>query len=230
MWESDGQEIEKTAKSFEKKGQRFIETVISGLAEDRDGEMMSQEAVDDMIKQLKSGTIPFFGDHGRDPMTGMRGVYSWKSMMGVWVDGTQEGKNLKATLRLNNAHPDADLFWAYHKEGMPIGMSIGAKSVEAPEIVEIEEGTEPDFEKVKVTAMEAKRKQLGMSVSEFYAAPRDPPSKSALPIFDAAHVRNAMARFNQTHFLSSAEKAKARRKILAAARKFKIDTSRFEEK
>jgi len=139
MWESEGSEIEKTAKSFEKKGQRFIETVISGLAEDRDGEMMSQEAIDDMIKQLKSGTIGFFGDHGRDSVTGMRGVYSWKGMMGVWVDGTQEGKHLKATLRLNNAHPDSDLFWAYHKEGMPIGLSIGAKAVEAPEIIEVDE-------------------------------------------------------------------------------------------
>jgi len=140
MWESEGSEgVEKTAKSFEKKGQRFIETVISGLVEDRDGEMFSQEAIDDMIKQLKSKTIPFFGDHGRDSVTGRMGVYSWKDMMGVWEDGTQEGKHLKAVLRLNNAHPDAELFWAFHKEGMPIGMSIGANAAEPPEIIEVEE-------------------------------------------------------------------------------------------
>ena len=87
-----------------------------------------------------------------------------------------------------------------------------------------------DYEtEAKVTAMEAKRKQLGMSVSQFYAAPRDPPSSSALPIFDAAHTRNAMARFNQTHFKSSSEKATAKAKILRAARKFGIDVSNFGE-
>ncbi|MHA1690095.1 MAG: hypothetical protein ACTSU7_00525 [Candidatus Heimdallarchaeaceae archaeon] len=79
----------------------------------------------------------------------------------------------------------------------------------------------------KVTAMEQKRKQLGMSVSQFYAAPRDPPSASALPIFDPAHVRNAMARFNQTHFKSPAEKARARRAILRAAKKFGIKVDQF---
>jgi len=46
------------------------------------------------------------------------------------------------------------------------------------------------IEKAKVTAMEEKRKQLGMSESEFYAFPR----LKKLPIFDEAHVRNAMAR------------------------------------
>jgi hypothetical protein len=48
-----------------------------------------------------------------------------------------------------------------------------------------------------------------------------------LPIHDAAHVRAAMARFNQTHFESADAKAKARAKILAAAEKFGIDASGF---
>ena len=43
-----------------------------------------------------------------------------------------------------------------------------------------------------------------------------------LPIHDETHVRNALARFNQTHFESSSAKATARRKIRAAARKFGI--------
>lgn len=85
------------------------------------------------------------------------------------------------------------------------------------------------IKKERVTALEEERKRRGMSVEEFYAAPRDPPSASALPIFDAAHVRNAMARFNQTHFLSEEEKERARRKIIAAARKFGIDIREFEK-
>ena len=44
-----------------------------------------------------------------------------------------------------------------------------------------------------------------------------------LPIHDAAHVRNAIARFNQTEFESIAAKERARRRILGAAKRYKID-------
>ena len=46
-----------------------------------------------------------------------------------------------------------------------------------------------------------------------------------LPINDEEHVRNAMARFNQTAFESSTAKERARRKIRAAARKHGIEVS-----
>jgi hypothetical protein len=46
-----------------------------------------------------------------------------------------------------------------------------------------------------------------------------------LPIHDEAHVRNAIARFNQTHFESKTAKEGARKKILAAARTFGIEVS-----
>jgi hypothetical protein len=44
-----------------------------------------------------------------------------------------------------------------------------------------------------------------------------------LPIHDASHVRNAMARFNQTEFESETAKEGARKKILAAAERHGID-------
>jgi uncharacterized membrane protein len=44
-----------------------------------------------------------------------------------------------------------------------------------------------------------------------------------LPIHDESHVRNAIARFNQTDFESKTAKDRARRKILAAARRHGID-------
>ena len=44
-----------------------------------------------------------------------------------------------------------------------------------------------------------------------------------LPIHDATHVRNAVARFNQTEFESMAAKERARRKILAAAKRHDIE-------
>ena len=46
-----------------------------------------------------------------------------------------------------------------------------------------------------------------------------------LPIHDAAHVRNAIARWNQTHFESAAAKEEARKKILRAAKKLDIEVS-----
>lgn len=85
---------------------------------------------------------------------------------------------------------------------------------------------EVGIENKKITGFETVRKRMGLSVSQFYAAPRDPPSSSKLPIFDAAHVRNALARFNQTQFASSGEKSKAGGKIRAAAKKFGIKISK----
>ena len=46
-----------------------------------------------------------------------------------------------------------------------------------------------------------------------------------LPINDEAHVRNAIARFDQTEFDDPDAKASAARKILAAAKKHGIDVS-----
>jgi hypothetical protein len=44
-----------------------------------------------------------------------------------------------------------------------------------------------------------------------------------LPINDASHVRNAIARFNQTEFESKAAKERARKKILAEAKRHGIE-------
>jgi len=44
-----------------------------------------------------------------------------------------------------------------------------------------------------------------------------------LPINDASHVRNAIARFNQTEFESKAARERARKRILAAADRFDIE-------
>jgi hypothetical protein len=46
-----------------------------------------------------------------------------------------------------------------------------------------------------------------------------------LPINDESHIRNAMARWNQTEFDSAADKEKARKKIVAAAKKHGIEVS-----
>jgi hypothetical protein len=53
----------------------------------------------------------------------------------------------------------------------------------------------------------------------------DSDGNEKLPIHDESHVRNAIARFNQTDFESKAAKERARKKILDAAGKFDIDVS-----
>ena len=47
-----------------------------------------------------------------------------------------------------------------------------------------------------------------------------------LPINDDSHVRNAMARFNQTDFESGAKKEAARKKIVKAAKRRGIGVSK----
>jgi len=51
----------------------------------------------------------------------------------------------------------------------------------------------------------------------------DSDGEGHLPIPDESHVRNAIARFNQTEFESKAAKERARRKILGAAKKYDIE-------
>ena len=71
----------------------------------------------------------------------------------------------------------------------------------------------------KLTA--AKKKRLPASQ---YACPID----RKLPINDAAHVRNAMARFDQV-ITTECHPAEAKKRILAAANKFGIDVEEFQK-
>lgn len=57
-----------------------------------------------------------------------------------------------------------------------------------------------------------------------YACPID----KKLPINDAAHVRNAMARFDQV-ITSECHPAEARKRILAAAKKYGVDVKGFDK-
>ena len=47
-----------------------------------------------------------------------------------------------------------------------------------------------------------------------------------LPINDESHIRNAMARWNQTDFQSKTAKEKARQKIVGAARRHGIEVDK----
>ena len=56
----------------------------------------------------------------------------------------------------------------------------------------------------------------------------DKEGEGHLPINDAPHVRNAMARFNQTEFESGTKKETARRKIVKAAKRRGIKVAKSD--
>ena len=53
----------------------------------------------------------------------------------------------------------------------------------------------------------------------------DKQGEEHLPINDESHIRNAIARWNQTEFESASAKEGARRKIVSAARRHGIEVS-----
>lgn len=72
---------------------------------------------------------------------------------------------------------------------------------------------------------ELKAKQR-KSMNEDLFAYIDKDGERHLPLNDETHIRNAVARWNQTKFESPAKKEGARRKIVSAAKKHKIDLSK----
>jgi hypothetical protein len=53
----------------------------------------------------------------------------------------------------------------------------------------------------------------------------DSKGEEHLPINDESHIRNAMARWNQTEFQSATAKEEARRKIVSAAKRHGIEVA-----
>jgi uncharacterized protein DUF6582 len=72
---------------------------------------------------------------------------------------------------------------------------------------------------------EKQRKAMPKSVFAYV----DARGEGHLPLNDESHVRNAMARWNQTEFSSASAKETARRMIRAAARKHGIEVSKDDK-
>jgi len=80
-----------------------------------------------------------------------------------------------------------------------------------------------------IAKKDAKTKRVAgkdLHASDFaYAGDENDTSTWKLPIHDASHCRNALARFNQTEGIPEGEKAKVKAKIVAAAKKHGIEVS-----
>ena len=68
------------------------------------------------------------------------------------------------------------------------------------------------------------KKREGLRSSQF--AYVDKEGGEHLPINDESHIRNAMARWNQTEFDSAAAKERARKKIVSAAKRHGIEVEK----
>lgn len=115
------------ARAWKENDEMYIEVPVSGVMEDREGDSVSRKCGDSMIKQYKSGTIPLFGDHGLDDNG--RQTYSWKNIMGKYVDGkwAENNVDILAKVKLNKHNPDAVKLFDYVEEKMPVGFSIGGR-------------------------------------------------------------------------------------------------------
>ena len=99
---------------------------------------------------------------------------------------------------------------------------VDQTEAETKEIPAASKAVEDEAEKVeKATLSTSQRNNLDDSDFAYI----DSKGGRHLPINDAAHVRNALARFNQTQFESQAAKDKALAAINAAAKKFGVNTS-----
>jgi hypothetical protein len=94
---------------------------------------------------------------------------------------------------------------------------VGDEEVEAADEEEEEEEDEEGVEKAKLTHKQ--RKKLPKRMFAWV----DEEGKGHFPIHDAAHVRNALARFNQGHFPDKATKRRALMKILRRARELGVE-------
>jgi alpha-D-ribose 1-methylphosphonate 5-triphosphate diphosphatase PhnM len=85
----------------------------------------------------------------------------------------------------------------------------------------------------------SEKKEKGVSMAELATEDRekldkrkfayvDKEGEGHLPINDESHVRNAMARFNQTRFESGTKKETARKKIVKAAKRRGIKVAKSD--
>jgi len=245
---SEGFEVKKIGDDF------FVSGYLSTPHLDKVNDIVTWKALESMASQIAGSELPFMiGLEHEHVLEDARNI-----PIAQIVDSKMDNNGLWINTKVNKYHPGFDAIKgslengflnAFSIEFSPItwryedldGQSIrviddlefgGAAYTGKPANphctftdVLIKSLMNEDVKKV-VTAREKLRKKKKEGTGEFYAFPR----LKKLPIFDAAHVRNAVARFNQTQGMTAEEKATARRKILRAAKKFGIDISKFGEK
>lgn len=155
----------------------------------------------------------------KDAITKVReGVYRGMSVKGAlvgkkWRDGDYYRYTVKPTE-----------FSLVDKPANPSATITVIKADGAREVVQM----------IQEIEKSAKTKRVGgkdLTASQFaYVGDPDKTDTWKLPIHDASHVRNALARLNQTQGIPSDKMAGVKRKIMRAAKRFGIDAKSLDEK
>lgn len=114
-----------------------IQMPISSTMEARDGEAFTRDRLEGWVRQIESGDVGVFLDHGRNHTTGSR--YSALGKLGYWADPTVEDRDGGAELvadavLMDPAELDADVgelraalatLRAQAEAGVPLASSVG---------------------------------------------------------------------------------------------------------
>jgi hypothetical protein len=85
-----------------------------------------------------------------------------------------------------------------------------------------------DVQSARARGASIPRRSAGLSTAEQNRMSRSTfafPAERKVPLNDATHVRNAVARFDQVEGVSDAERDRAWKRILAAAKKFDVEVT-----
>lgn len=103
-------------------GSDKVTVPIQSTNVDRDGDIITDEGQEDLIKQLKTGKVPAFPNHGIGDYDAM---YDFRDIMGKWVDGYKEGDITYGELQLRQNNQAAEQLKDLISQDMPVGFSIG---------------------------------------------------------------------------------------------------------
>jgi len=109
-------------KVKDSKGNEVLSVPIQSLQADREGDVVNEECQQDIIKQLQTGKVPAFPNHGMGDSLVM---YDFREIMGKWVGGEVNGNTTYGYLQLRKNNASAEALMDLIEQDMPVGFSIG---------------------------------------------------------------------------------------------------------
>lgn len=107
----------------------MIRVPISSTSVDRDGDEFSLSGLQALKRDLDSGKVPLYLDHGYQP-SGAR-LYAALDMVGAWIGGEIEGSTLFGTAFLEPENWIGDSLARKISAGLPIGFSVGFAAIKS---------------------------------------------------------------------------------------------------
>lgn len=140
-------------------GEVVVNVPIQALTEDRDGDFINEKGQESIIRQLKSGQVPLFLNHGVGSSAAM---YDGRDIIGQFIDGDNRNGTTVATARLRKTenaegekvlHRDAKEIVELLEQDMPLGFSVGFIPKDAEEKSDGEGMEISDLDLMEVSAV-----------------------------------------------------------------------------